>query len=149
MGDDKPVLLCYDGSNEAHRAIAAAAALLGPRRAVVVDIGPTLTALQSYAEVFAPLTPSFAEENSELALEQAKEGLEQAQRAGFEAVAHGDAAQTTWEGIVEYADELDAAVIVVGSHSWGAGGEFLHGSVSHQVAVHAQRPVLIVPPPPD
>jgi nucleotide-binding universal stress UspA family protein len=147
MDDDRPVLICYDGSNESHRAIPAAAALLAPRRAVVVDVGPTLTPGQSYAEVFAPVIANFAEENAELALDRAKEGVAQAHRAGFEAVAHGEVAETTWEGIVEYADQLDAAVIVVGSHGWSAGGEFLHGSVSHQVAVHARRPVLIVPPP--
>ncbi len=40
--DDHPVLICYDGSDGARRAIDAAAALLGPRRAVVLDLGPPL-----------------------------------------------------------------------------------------------------------
>ena len=53
-----------------------------------------------------------------------------------------------WESIVCQANEIDAAVIVIGSHGRHAGGELLHGSVSHQVAAHAGRPVLIVPPPP-
>ena len=41
--DDAPILICYDGSADSDRATEAAAALLGPRRAAVVDIGPTLT----------------------------------------------------------------------------------------------------------
>ena len=49
--DDAPILICYDGSADSDRAIEAAAALLGPRRAVVVDIGPTLTAAESVAGV--------------------------------------------------------------------------------------------------
>lgn len=75
--------------------------------------------------------------------------LRRAARSSWTSAGHGEVAERTWEGIVEYADQLDAAVIVVGSHGWSAAGEFLHGSVSHQVAVHARRPVLIVPPPPD
>ena len=36
----EPILICYDDSPDAVRAIVAPAALLGPRRAVVVDISP-------------------------------------------------------------------------------------------------------------
>jgi nucleotide-binding universal stress UspA family protein len=49
--------------------------------------------------------------------------------------------------IVDVADEIDAAVIVLGSRGHGAGRELFEGSVSHQVAEHAGRPVLIVRPP--
>ena len=51
---EAPILICYDGSEGAKRAIDAAAALLGPRRAIVVDIGPVLTAEESLA-VLAPV----------------------------------------------------------------------------------------------
>ncbi len=147
--NDKPVLICYDGSDGAHRAIAAAARLLSARRAVVLDVGPPLTPEESYAEVFAPVIPNFAKDNAEVALERAAGGLEQARRAGFEAVAHSEIASPVWQGIVDYADEIDAAVIVLGSHGRKGADEALHGSVSHQVAAHARRPVLIVPPPRD
>ena len=42
-GQREPILICYDGSAVAARAIEAAGALLGPRRAVVVDILPWMT----------------------------------------------------------------------------------------------------------
>jgi hypothetical protein len=38
--DNRPILICYDGSPGAVRPIEAAAALLGPRRAVVLDVAP-------------------------------------------------------------------------------------------------------------
>jgi nucleotide-binding universal stress UspA family protein len=144
---DKPILICYDGSNAAHRAIAVAANLLSRRRAVVLDVAPPLLPEQSYDELFAPAVPDFAQDNARMALQRATAGAEQAQSAGFDATALGDVAESTWEGIVNQANAIDAAVIVIGSHGRHTGGEFLHGSVSHQVAMHAGRPVLIVPPP--
>jgi hypothetical protein len=37
------ILIWYDGSSEADRAIDAAAALLGPRHAVVLNVAPAMT----------------------------------------------------------------------------------------------------------
>jgi nucleotide-binding universal stress UspA family protein len=51
-----------------------------------------------------------------------------------------------WEGIVDVADDIDAAVIVIGSRGLKGIREQFEGSVSHEVAEHAGRPVLIVPP---
>jgi nucleotide-binding universal stress UspA family protein len=145
--DDAPILICYDGTEGAHRAIESAAALLGPRRAVVVDLGPPLTAAESYA-VMSPVTPgaAFEELNEEDALRRAKVGAERARRAGFEAEARGGIAAPTWEGIVDVADEIDAAVIVMGSRGLKGVREVFE-SISLQVAEHAGRPVLLVPPP--
>jgi nucleotide-binding universal stress UspA family protein len=143
---DSPVLICYDGSDGAHRAIDAAADLLPGRRAVVLNVGPHLTPEESYVETVAPMIPNFKEDNARSALELAKGGAEQANNAGLEAVARGDVADSPWEGIVHHANDIDAAVIVIGSHGRNAAGEFFNGSVSHQVAVHAGRLVLIVPP---
>jgi nucleotide-binding universal stress UspA family protein len=43
-------------------------------------------------------------------------------------------------------DELDVQVIVIGSRGLGGFRELARGTVSHDVATHARRPVLIVPP---
>lgn len=148
--NDAPILICYDGSDDAQRAIDAAADLLGPRRAVVLDVGPPLTTAESLA-VMAPVTPgaAFEELNEDDARQRARAGTELAQRAGFVAEARAGLAAPTWEGIVDAADEIDAALIVLGSRGLSGVRERFEGSVSHDVAEHAGRPVLIVPPPHD
>jgi nucleotide-binding universal stress UspA family protein len=144
---DAPVLICYDGSDESDRAIDAAAELLGPRRAIVLDVGPPLTAAESLAAL-APVAPlgAFEDLNADDARLGAEPGAEHARHAGFTAVARGGVAAPTWAGIVDVADEIDAAVIVLGTRGLEPAGELLEGSVSHQVAQHSRRPVLIVPP---
>lgn len=147
--NEGPVLICYDGSDAAGRAIDAAAALLGPRRAIVLDIGPILTTAESYAAISSVVPGNaFEELNMDDALGRARAGAELARQAGFEAEPRGDLAEPTWEGIVVAADEIDAAVIVIGSRGLSGAKELFEGSVSHEVAAHARRPVLIVPPPP-
>ena len=141
-----PILICYDGSEGAKRAIDAAAGLLGPRHAIVVDIGPVLTAEESLA-VLGPVWPAaaFEEQNSDDELFTAREGVERARSAGFEAEARAGLAAPTWQGIVDAAEETDAVLIVLGSRALNGVRELLEGSVSQQVAEHAGRPVLIVP----
>ena len=144
---DAPVLICYDGSADADRAIDSAATLLGKRRAIVLDVGPLLTPSESLAAL-APVSPAaaFADLNEDDALRRARTGAEHARRAGFEAEARASVDAPTWQGIVDVANEVDAAVIVLGSRGLDSAHELLEGSVSHQVAQHAGRPVLIVPP---
>jgi nucleotide-binding universal stress UspA family protein len=145
--DTPPILICYDGSPEAARAIEVAASLLGPRRAVVLDVGPEITATESLATL-SPVVPGAAFEDLNLddASSVAAHGAQLARAAGFEAEARADLGAPTWDGVVYVADELDAPVIVTGSRGLSGLQERLEGSVSHAVAAHAGRPVLIVPP---
>jgi nucleotide-binding universal stress UspA family protein len=149
MGDAQ-ILICYDGSDEARHAIDVAAELLGPRRAVVLDVGPVLTTAESFATLSSVVPgTAFEDLNADDALERARDGAERASRAGFTAHPRGETAAGAWEGIVDIADEIDAAVIVIGSRGLNGPRELFEGSVSHEVAAHAGRPVLIVPPPGD
>ena len=145
--DDAPILICYDGSPAAERSIGTAAQLLGPRRAVVLDIAPPITVSESVA-TFSPVVPggAFEELNEAEAGRVAGRGAELARSSGFDAEARGALAAPLWQGIVEVADELDAAVIVIGSRGLSGLREIARGSVSHEVAEHAGRLVLIVPP---
>jgi hypothetical protein len=104
-----PILICYDATIGARRAINVAAELLGPREAIVLDLGPALTAAESLAAL-GPMTSgtAFEELNAHDALDRARAGAALAREAGFTAEPHG--------------------------------------GVSHEVAEHARRPVLIVPP---
>ena len=144
---DDPILICYDDTEGSRRAIAAAAELLGPRRAVVLDVFPPLTLGQTTAltTTGAP-GASFQNVNEEAAYDQATAGAEHARDAGFTAEPRAIVATPTWEGIVQIGKEIDAAVIVIGSRGFSGLREAVEGSVSHAVAEHADRPVLIVPP---
>jgi nucleotide-binding universal stress UspA family protein len=88
---------------------------------------------------------AFEDLNNAEALRLAKGGAARARRTGLDAEAHATIAPTAWQGV---ADELDAAVIVIGSRGLSGLREIASGSVSHDVTTHARRPVLIVPPPP-
>lgn len=145
--DQTPILICYDGSPGAVRAIEAAATLFGTRRAVVLDVAPPITPAESLAAM-SPLVPGAALEdlNTADASLVAARGAELARSSGFDAEARGALGAPTWEGVVDVADELDAAAIVIGSRGLSGLREVLDGSLSHEVAEHAGRPVLIVPP---
>jgi nucleotide-binding universal stress UspA family protein len=141
---DGPVLICYDGSDESRHAIKVAAALLAEKRAVVLSLGP----LDLVAETYAAAGSGGADAATMLkaeAVAQAEAGATAARAAGFRAEARGELEAVTWRGIVEIAQELDAPVIVVGSRGLSRLREIVEESVSHQVAEHAGRPVLIVP----
>lgn len=148
--NDAPILICYDGTPGAERAIEAAAALLGPGRAVVLDIAPPITPEEAPVTV-SPVLPgaAFEELNVSTAGQTAGRGADLARSSGFDAEARSALAAPTWQGIVDVADELDAPVIVIGSRGLTGLREIVDGSLSHQVAEHAGRPVLIVPPPRD
>jgi nucleotide-binding universal stress UspA family protein len=147
---DGRILICYDGSASARHAIDVAATLLGPRRAVVLDVGPMMTAAESAAAV-SPIVPgnAFEDLNTADALARAREGADRASHAGFDAEPRAELAEPTWEGIVDVAAEIDADAIVMGTRGLTGIREAVRGSVSHEVAEHAECPVLIVPPPHD
>ena len=145
--EEAEILICYDGSNDAKRAVDTAAALLGPRHAVVLNVAPAMTFAEGMAAT-SSLVPgsAFEDLNRADALIRAEAGAARARRAGLDAEARATIAPTTWRGIVDVADELDAAIIVIGSRGLSGLREAARGSVSHDVTTHARRPVLTVPP---
>jgi nucleotide-binding universal stress UspA family protein len=150
---DGPILLCYDGSEHAGEAIAAAANVLASREAVVVTAWEPISTWEPY-DPGGVLSAGVARLGShslgldeiaaEIAQEKLTRGIELARVAGFEArgrLARGKA----WRAICDLADELDASSIVLGARGLSRVGSMLLGSVSSAVAVHAGRPVLVIP----
>jgi nucleotide-binding universal stress UspA family protein len=143
---EAPILICYDGSAGSERAIHAAAELLAGRHTIVLDIAPLVTTAETYA-LLTPAPIDYEELNLQSARERAEAGAASARRAGLTAEARADLAAPTWSGIVAVAEELGAAAIVIGSRGLKGVSETVQGSLSHELAEHAGRPVLIVPPP--
>ena len=82
----RPILISYDGSPDAARGIEAAAALLGPPRAVVVDVLPWMMSAEGLAAA-SSLVPGteFEALNQLEARRFAARGAEIARSAGFRA----------------------------------------------------------------
>jgi nucleotide-binding universal stress UspA family protein len=154
----RPVVLAYDGSTDAKRAIATAGELLGGP-AVVVHVYATQTpppaALAAPGMALA-VDPALTAEAEQQARERARavvdEGIAVARAAGFDPESElvpGDGVHAVWNAIVSVAEQHDASVIVVGHGQLSWLEEKLLGRVDAGVVKHAGRPVLVVPSPAD
>ena len=144
--DERPILICYDGSEDSRRAIAAAGDLLAHRRAVVLEVTPPLTVEEEEAALLTPAIPDTVEQRVRDVRVLAHRGVQLARAEGLEAEERVDVAAPTWQGVLDVADEVDAAVIVVGSRGLSGLREAFEGSLAHELMQHAGRPLLIVPP---
>jgi nucleotide-binding universal stress UspA family protein len=145
-------LLCYDGSEDARAAIEHAGKLLGGQATTVLTVWePFLEVLTrtSYGGAMAMGTidiESIDAANRDGAQNRAEEGAELARGVGLDATPRSGARVTTFaDAIIDVADELDAAAIVVGSRGLTGVKSLLLGSVSHGLLQHADRPVIVVP----
>jgi nucleotide-binding universal stress UspA family protein len=140
-----PVVIAYDGSDLAKRAIEQAGTQLGDGRDSLV-----LTVWQPMDVGFVPISGAAidaarSDEVRNAAEDTAAEGAALAEAAGFQARSVTTEAAPIWRGITDFADEHDAGLIVLGTHSpSGFLGIFI-GSVASAVTAHSRRPVMIVP----
>jgi nucleotide-binding universal stress UspA family protein len=152
MSTDQPILIAYDGSAGAGRAIDAAAHLFPGKRAVVVKVWyPTAAATPASliaipAAVAAKAQEQLDTESEQQAVATATDGAEAAKRAGLDASGIGLRCQSqAWATICNTADEHDAAAVVLGSRGLSPVKSALLGSVSNGVVHHCSRPVVVVP----
>jgi len=146
-----PALIAYDGSTSADHAIAAAADRLRADTAVVLTVWETIVFAGPMGFANPYVDPGVETTYATHAEELAKRGAGLALQAGFtSAVPRAEhAVQATWATIIDVARELDASAIVLGARGLSRVKSALLGSVSHAVAQHADRPLLIVPSPAD
>jgi nucleotide-binding universal stress UspA family protein len=151
------ILLAYDGSPDAQAATDRAAQLIPGAEATVLTIWESfLDAMTRVGSFGLGMTmpgdvadgEAIDAASREAALTTATEGAERATAAGLVAQPrtvrrHGGIANT----ILAAASEGDADVIVMGTRGRSGVKSFLLGSVSHAVAQHADRAVLVVPSP--
>jgi len=152
--DIAPVLIAYDGSDNAGAAVAQAARLFRGRPAVIV------TAWRSVADaVPASMVAIPASVAHEAQVKMDTAALDEAQAladraavvardAGLDARAEAiEAHGSIWPAIVRAGDHHDAAAIVVGSRGLSGFKSAMLGSVSAGVVHHSKRPVLVVRAP--
>lgn len=143
-----PLLLCYDGSEDAKRAILHAGALFSGGEALVLTVWRSTTSLGSVGWSGATVMPNFAELDDaafEAGATRAAEGVSLARQAGLQAEPLTiEADGPVWEAIVETADRRQAAVIVLGSRGLTSLRSILLGSVSATVVHQAHRPTLVI-----
>ena len=151
-----PILIAYDGSAGARRAVREAGELFGSRPALVATVWEEALAYASTALPTAGLelqpTPIDVERAQEVAQELeaharrvAEEGAEQARSAGLEAEAVPLAGElTAADAIAELARERGVAAIVIGSRGLSGLRARLEGSTSSAVVKQAPCPVLVV-----
>ena len=148
-----PILLCYDGSDDARTAIDTAAAVFEGREAAVICFWQPLGHIANrFAVNLLELVQNPASVNDReamLAQQLADEGADLASQAGLKA--NGRAVEVSMpidEAIIAYADEIDAPVIVLGSRGRSSIASMLLGDVAHDVVQRSNRPVLLVPSSP-
>jgi nucleotide-binding universal stress UspA family protein len=144
---DAPLILCYDGSEDAKHAIKRGGELLALRRALVLTVWLPTAALGPGLG-FAPNTVNFVEIDraaAEAGDRIAEEGVRIARDAGLDAEPIAiKACGPVWHTNVEAADRHGAAAIVMGSRGLTGLRSVLLGSVSGGVVHHADRPALVI-----
>ncbi|MGW6740720.1 universal stress protein [Streptomyces sp. NPDC055025] len=143
------VLVCFDGSGPAVRGLGAALETMPSSELVVLAVwqspatwlaeGGSIGAVEDYTAV--------EQAEKKTADESASAGTQRALAAGRQATARvEEASESVWETILGVADDIQAAVIVIGSRGRGALKGAVLGSVSREVLAHSTWPLLIVPP---
>ena len=146
---DGPLLLCYEGSEDAKRAIEHAGSVLAGRDALVVTVWHPTEALGSSASAGATDGTFDVVEVERAAADVgervARHGVHIARQAGLHAKPLAvEANGPVWKAIVEIADRHDAAVIAMGARGLTGPRPMRLGSVSSALVHHADRPTLIV-----
>jgi nucleotide-binding universal stress UspA family protein len=149
-GSAGPVLFCFDGSDGSRGAMRAAVDLVDhPADAVVLTVWQTIETQMALAGAFAAGAIASADVDTDeeaSASAVAQEGALRATEHGYRATAM---TRQSFDGIakaiLETADELSARLIVCGQRGRGPLRSALLGSVSHTLASHTRRPILIAP----
>ena len=142
------ILICYDGSTDAGEAIARGAAVLRGQRATVLTVWSPFDSAALGLSGGVEDMQNNDEASRRHAQEQAEVGARLAAAAGFDASPRAVGRRTTIaDAILDEADTLEAAAILMGSRGLTGLKSMLLGSVSHAVIQHADRMVIVVPSP--
>lgn len=143
-----PLMLCYDGSEDAKHMIAEAGILFPGRHALVLTVWQPISSLASVTWSGATTMPNFTELDqaaSEDGRSRAENGVELARQSGLNAEPLAvETEGPIWKAIVETAERRRAAVVVMGSRGLSSLRSILLGSVSGAVVHHSHLPTLVI-----
>lgn len=155
--DKKTVMvIAFDGSPTARRAVSYAGQFLTADRAVVLTVWSPMdrgSEPGSYDyDLDGPPDPKIDDE-VDIALAEAQrindEGIRLAVESGLPAEPlRLPVTYTVWQTIIDAADQLDADLIVTGTRATTGFRSLIQSSVADHVLRRGHRPVLIVPPGP-
>ena len=140
------ILLPVDGSETANLALEKAGALakaFGSQVVLltVIEPFPALTMSEMDLGIAQQQYAQIAQQQADTTLVKASAAMQAMGREAQEMKLEGVSA---WRGIVDAAQNLDADLIVMGSHGRKGVQKLLLGSVTQKVASHASRSVLVV-----
>ena len=130
------VLVAYDGSDDADKAI---------ERAIVArNEGESVIVLFVIPKAFIKALEAMpSEESHQRAQEFVNAAVRKLSQRGVTSIGVVREGNVAGE-ILDFAKELDCSMIVIGSKGAGKAGRFTIGSVADKVMRHADRPVLVV-----
>jgi nucleotide-binding universal stress UspA family protein len=150
------ILIGYDGSTHAERAIDEAARMFPGAETVVMTVWTSIHDTAGAGRVALPeavleqATTRIDSATEAAAKETADAGAARAKTAGLEASSEAVRAERgIAEAILRAADEHDVMGVVVGSRGRSGFRSALLGSVSNSVVQHSTKPVVVVHDPGD
>ena len=145
MLERNTIVVGYDGSENARSAVEAAADLVAPEGVVHVVTAYRIPTANDVERLWRELPEEFRAGFDPLAgpASDRDEAVSVLEQRGVRCEGHlrdGDPAGA----ILDFADEVDADLIVVGSRGLGRATRFVRGSVSSKVAGHATTSFLVI-----
>jgi len=148
-----PVLICYDDSASARRALEVAASTLDGTPAILVHVWnpPERVLADAFGLRDDDAGPDYASLETAItdrAGEVLAAGEARARELGVTVKPRPERnGSSVWQTILDVAEDVDADLIVTGTHGDTAVQSGLLGSVSNALVHHSRRPVLVVPDP--
>lgn len=130
------ILLAYDGSDHARKALDKAITLANEEDEIVV----LYVIPAALMDELSDLDPEVTKSKARGIVNEAVDIIRARERKAMAVVHEGDVA----DEIINFAGELECSLIIIGSKGVSKIGRFTLGSVAEKVARHADKPVLIV-----
>ncbi|WP_261305351.1 universal stress protein [Paenibacillus andongensis] len=137
------IVVAYDGSEASDKALDSALKLAKLNHFSKLDIIHIFN-LPTYVLGSSVVIPPIVIENNYLDYSEQVIGKIKEKTTDYSNVHIEVRSGSITKEILKYADEIQADLIIVGSRGLSSIGEFVLGSVSHNIVQHAKLPVLVV-----